>query len=221
MPVSIPVYSPPKTKLDVLYEDAWLLAINKPSGLLSVPGRGPDKADCLSARVQQTYPEARVVHRLDMETSGILLFARDPATQRAIGRLLEKRRIAKTYLAVVRGRTQADSGEINAPLSADWPRRPRQKIDYENGRPSRTRYRLVSYDSSTDRSRLLLSPITGRSHQLRVHLMSVGHPILGDPLYGPLEADRSATRLMLHATALEFEHPATGDILAISSPAPF
>ena len=212
-----PAYSPPR----VLFEDEFLLAIEKPAGLLSVPGRGPDKSDCLSARVQQIYPSARIVHRLDMETSGLLLFARDEATQRLLGQLFEQRKMGKTYVAVVHGKPGTDSGRIDAPLIADWPHRPLQKVDFEHGKPSQTGFRVLSYDDETDQSRLRLEPFTGRSHQLRVHLHYIGHPIVGDRLYYPHSTLHRTERLMLHATGLVFTHPQTGDSLTISSPASF
>jgi len=204
-----------------VYEDEYLLAVDKPSGLLSVPGRGPDKADCLSGRVQQIFPEARIVHRLDMETSGLLLFARNEETQRLLGQLFEKRKIEKTYIAIVHGRPQTDSGIIDAPLIADWPNRPLQKIDFDNGKPSQTRYRLLSYDTLLDQARLRLEPVTGRSHQLRVHLHYLGHPITGDKLYFSPGMTSRAKRLALHASALGFPHPHTGASLTISCPVPF
>ena len=213
-------YSPPAaSRLEVVFEDEALLVVDKPAGLLTVPGRGPDKADCLVARVQQQYDNAKVVHRLDMETSGLVVFARNIETQRAIGRLFESRRIRKTYIAIVDGRPTHDSGEINAPLIADWPNRPKQKVDFEVGKPSRTLFRVISFDPETGRSRLQLNPVTGRSHQLRVHLLSIGHPIVGDALYGPPWPE--AGRLLLHAETLEFEHPMTHRSLHVSRQAPF
>lgn len=214
---SPPAYSPPR----VLYEDEFLLAVDKPTGLLSVPGRGADKQDCLSARVQRVFPEARVVHRLDMETSGLLLFARGKETQRKLGKLFESRKISKAYLAVVHGRPAAESGLIDAPLIADWPNRPLQKVDFEQGKPSRTHYQLLSFNAASNQSRLRLEPLTGRSHQLRVHLHYIGHPIVGDVLYRDPDVESQANRLMLHASTLEFHHPHTGALLTLSCPASF
>jgi tRNA pseudouridine32 synthase/23S rRNA pseudouridine746 synthase len=214
---SPPAYSPPR----VLYEDDYLLAIDKPTGLLSVPGRGANKQDCLSARVQQVFPEARVVHRLDMETSGLLLFARAEKTQRLLGQLFQSRNISKTYTAVVHGKPQTESGLIDVPLIADWPNRPMQKVDFEQGKPSQTRYQLLSYNAASDQSRLQLEPVTGRSHQLRVHLRYIGHSIVGDVLYGNPAMESQADRLMLHASSLDFLHPHTGASLTISCPASF
>ena len=217
-----PAYCPPAyTSPRVLFEDEFLLAIEKPAGLLSVPGRGPDKADCLSARVQQIYPDARIVHRLDMETSGLLLFARDEATQRMLGQLFEQRKIGKTYIAIVHGRPANESGLIDVPLIADWPNRPLQKVDLEQGKPSKTGFHVLSHDTERDQSRLQLEPFTGRSHQLRVHLHYIGHPIVGDRLYCYPDTPRQAERLMLHASELAFTHPQTNESLTISCPASF
>lgn len=212
---------PPSAPPDVIYQDEFLLAINKPSGLLTVPGRGPDKADCLIARTHHRFPEAKVVHRLDMETSGLILFARDLNTQRALGQLFESRRMQKTYVAVVNGKPEPESGEINAPLTADWPNRPRQKVDFESGKPSCTRYHVITADLLQNRSRLRLHPVTGRSHQLRVHLLWLGHPIVGDTLYGTPSPQGSSNRLMLHAESLVFEHPITCEPLKLYCPTPF
>lgn len=169
---------------ELIYEDSALLVVSKAPGLLSVPGRGPDKQDCLIHRVQAVYPEALSVHRLDMGTSGLLVVARGPAMHRELSMLFQERKVAKRYIAIVDGRLQANTGEISLPLICDWPNRPRQKVDHEIGKPSLTRYRLLNYDARTNSSRVELEPITGRSHQLRVHLAELGHPILGDELYG-------------------------------------
>jgi len=212
---------PPYTTPEIVYEDETLLAVNKPVGLLSVPGRGPEKSDCLSARVQQAYTGARIVHRLDMETSGLLLFARSREMQRQLGKLFENRSISKTYVALVHGKPRNPTGTIDLPLIADWPNRPLQKVDFEHGKPSRTKFTLLEYDAELDRTRLQLEPVSGRSHQLRVHLFSIGHPILGDRLYPSPDIKYQAERLMLHACRLEFQHPQTGKQLTISCPAPF
>ncbi len=212
-----------------LYLDDDLLVVDKPAGLLSVPGRGEDKQDCLSARVQAAWPGALVVHRLDMATSGLVVFARSPAMQRALGDAFAARRVHKRYTAVVAGLPQADMATVDAdgwslidlPLIADWPRRPLQKVDAATGKPSQTRWRMLAHDAAADASRLALEPVTGRSHQLRVHLLAIGHPILGDALYGSAEVQARAPRLLLHATALALDHPATGQALAIESPVPF
>lgn len=214
-------------ELQIVHADAHLLVIVKPAGLLSVPGRGADKQDCLAARVQRLVPDALVVHRLDMATSGLLLMARGAAMQRILSRAFADRQVGKRYLAVVAGRLDAplpaSSGWalIDLPLAADWPNRPRRIVDPVRGKPSQTKWRVLAYDAGADATRLELEPITGRSHQLRVHLQSLGHPILGDSLYAPPEVRSRSPRLLLHATALQLAHPATGEPLAWSSAAPF
>lgn len=188
--------------LAVVAVEPELLVLDKPAGLLSVPGRGADKADCLAARVQAVWPEALVVHRLDQATSGLMLMARGLAAQRWLSAAFERRTVAKRYLAVVAGRMGPAQGEIDAPLAADWPNRPRQQVDRAHGRPALTRWRVLAHDAATNRTRVELEPVTGRSHQLRVHLQSVGHPIVGDALYGPPDVALGADRLLLHAAEL-------------------
>lgn len=205
--------------LDLAYADSAILVLNKPSGLLSVPGRGDEKHDSLATRVQSLIPEALIVHRLDMETSGLIVMARGKAAQRALSIAFQERQIRKRYIAVVDGALSPTEGEVNLPLSADWPRRPRQKIDTVSGKPSRTHYRLLA--ASADNSRLELIPETGRSHQLRVHMAALGHPILGDPLYALPAIREKAPRLLLHAENLAFQHPFSQQWLEISAPAPF
>ncbi len=212
---------PPCCAPEILYRDDFLLAVNKLPGLLSVPGRGEDKRDSVIVRVQQRYPEALVVHRLDMETSGILLMARNRSMQRKLNLLFAERRIEKTYLALVSGRPAQDKGVIDKPLAADWPNRPRQKIDHADGKASMTRYELIHYDREQHTSRLLLWPVTGRSHQLRVHLQSIGHPVLGDRLYADTDTRNRTRRLMLHALSLRFTHPETAQPLHLVCPADF
>lgn len=221
---SVPLPFAGSQALRVLHTDAACLALDKPSGLLCVPGRGADKQDCLSARVQSVWPDALVVHRLDMATSGLCLMARGAAMQRALGMAFEGRRVAKRYVAVVAGRMsppRSDDGwgEIDLPLAADWPNRPLQQVDPAHGRPSRTRWRILGHEG--DATRLELEPLTGRTHQLRVHLQAVGHPILGDTLYAPPAVQALAPRLLLHASALCLAHPDTGEPLALECPAPF
>lgn len=210
----------------LVYSDDALLVLDKPAGLLAVPGRGEDKQDCLSARVQQVYPEALVVHRLDMATSGLLVMARSPAAQRALNLGFEKRQVHKRYIAVVHGRLAppdpADGwGLIDLPLILDWLNRPRSIVDHAAGKPSRTRWRVLAHDAGANATRVALEPITGRSHQLRVHLQALGHPILGDPLYAPPEAFAAAPRLLLHAERLALFHPVTDQAMAFESPVPF
>lgn len=197
--------------LDTVYADDYLLVFNKPSGLLSVPGRGDDKQDCLSTRAQQAYPDALVVHRLDMSTSGLIVMARGMAMQRILNAAFANRAVAKCYTAVVAGQPSETQGQIDLPILVDWPNRPLRKIDWENGKPSCTRWRVLG--TLDDRTRLELEPVTGRSHQLRVHLAAIGHPILGDALYAPLPVQALASRLLLHASTLALQHPATGAAL--------
>jgi tRNA pseudouridine32 synthase/23S rRNA pseudouridine746 synthase len=206
---------------EVVYCDDRLIVVEKPAGLLSVPGRGADKQDCLSARVQREFADALVVHRLDMATSGLFLMARGTEAQRTLSIAFAGREVRKRYVALVTGRMPANEGEIDMPLIADWPNRPRQKVDQETGKPSRTLWRVIAYDDASDTTRVELEPVTGRSHQLRVHLMAVGHPILGDALYAPPAVQGLAPRLMLHATQLELAHPVSGKTLLFRSDPPF
>jgi tRNA pseudouridine32 synthase/23S rRNA pseudouridine746 synthase len=203
--------------LELVFQDNSLLVAVKPAGLLAVPGRGEDKQDCLSARVQIEFPDALIVHRLDMATSGLMVFARGEEMQRKLSRLFHDRKVSKRYQALVGYKLAQLAGEISLPLNSDWPNRPRQMVDHAEGKHSLTRYRVLGYDAKTDVSRLELEPITGRTHQLRVHLAALGHPIVGDALYGGIIAHR----LMLHADYLAFAHPATGEELEFSSEAPF
>ena len=207
----------------LIHADDGLLVLDKPSGLLSVPGRGEDKQDCLSNRVQRHYPDALIVHRLDQATSGLLLMARGAAMQRALSQAFESRHVFKRYIAVVEGLVgvapcQPDGwGLIDLPIAVDWPRRPLRIIDTAHGKASQTRWRVLGRDAAAHCTRLELEPLTGRSHQLRVHLQALGHPILGDALYAPPEAQARAARLLLHASALRFSHPASGLAMAFES----
>ena len=201
--------------------DDRLIVVDKPAGVLSVPGRGEGKQDCMSARVQREFADALVVHRLDMATSGLFLMARGMEAQRSLSIAFAGREVRKRYVALVAGRMPASEGEIDLPLIADWPNRPRQKVDHEAGKPSRTLWRTMAHDEAAGTTRVELEPITGRSHQLRVHLMAIGHPILGDALYAPRAVQDRAPRLMLHATQLEFAHPSSGKTLLLRSDPPF
>jgi tRNA pseudouridine32 synthase/23S rRNA pseudouridine746 synthase len=215
-------YNPPADLgLEIVYRDGSLLVLNKPSGLLCVPGRGEHKRDSLATRVQARFPEALTVHRLDMTTSGLVVMARNSDVHRQMGRLFERREVEKVYVAVVEGRLEHAEGEIDLPLITDWPNRPRQKVDHELGKPSRTLYRVLGYDPSTDATRVELRPQTGRSHQLRVHMLAIGHPILGDELYANASARQKASRLLLHAVFLGFVHPVTGEPVCFTSDVPF
>jgi tRNA pseudouridine32 synthase / 23S rRNA pseudouridine746 synthase len=211
----------PDTALHIVHMDAALLVLSKPAGLLAVPGRGADKQDALSARVQARYPEALVVHRLDQATSGLVLMARSPAAQRALSRAFEDRHVHKEYTGIVHGLVQQDSGTIALPLMADWPRRPLQKVDMQAGKAALTRWSVLARNEATQTTRVLLEPLTGRTHQLRVHLYAIGHSIVGDTLYGEPAQLPKPTRMMLHAQRLVFAHPDTGQALQISSEAPF
>jgi tRNA pseudouridine32 synthase / 23S rRNA pseudouridine746 synthase len=201
-----------------LYLDESLLAIDKPAGLLSVPGRGEANRDCVAARVQAEVADALVVHRLDQATSGVMLLGRGAAAQRALSMAFAERRVVKRYEAVVYGNVREDAGEIDLPLVTDWPNRPRQKVDHEQGKPSLTRWRVLSRDVALNTTRLQLEPVTGRSHQLRVHLAAIGHAIVGDTLYAHHATE---LRLLLHACELRLPHPVDGRTLTIVSPLPF
>lgn len=211
---------PPNTSLDILYQDEHLIIVNKPSGLLSVPGRGEDKQDCMLSRLASEYPDVLTVHRLDMSTSGILIFALNKDIQRGLGALFEQRKIYKRYIAKVQGKVLNNNGIIEQPLITDWPNRPKQKIDYASGKPSTTRYTLKSHNKDNT-SVVLLEPVTGRSHQLRVHMSSLGNPILGDELYGTDVSKSASDRLLLHAESIKFTHPATQLLIDLSCPAEF
>ena len=222
---------PPPTalpRLSIVWADAWLVVADKPAGLLCVPGRGPDKADCLATRVAAQWPDALVVHRLDMATSGLVVLGRGAVMQRALSIAFAERRVRKQYQAVVAGLLADAQGEINLPLAADWPQRPRQQVDHASGKPCLTRWQVLGRDTASATTRLQLSPVTGRTHQLRVHLAAIGHPILGDALYAGPQAAAAAPRLLLHACGLVIEPlagpagplgPANG--WALHSPVPF
>ena len=205
----------------ILHHDRHLVVVDKPAGLLSVPGIGPEKADCLVARLQAEAPGARIVHRLDFDTSGVIVLALDADTHRELSRQFQDREVRKRYVAVVAGQVAGDSGEIDLPLRKEALGSARQIVHATEGKPSVTRWKVVERLDAPPRTRLSLEPLTGRSHQLRVHCLALGHPILGDPLYGTPESQAAAPRLMLHAEWLEFTHPATGERLGVGSPAPF
>lgn len=206
-----------------LHADDALLVFDKPAGLLSVPGRGADKQDCLVTRARVKWPDALIVHRLDMATSGLIVVARGPTSQRALSQAFEARRVSKRYEAVVQGHPVADRGEIDLPLMSDWPRRPRQMVSPQ-GRPSLTRWRVLQrFEDPAGQpcTRLQLEPVTGRSHQLRVHLLSIGHPIVGDLLYGADNLGAQSSRLLLHACSIGLPHPEDGTDRCWNSFAPF
>jgi tRNA pseudouridine32 synthase/23S rRNA pseudouridine746 synthase len=205
----------------LVHADEYVLVLEKPAGMLCVRGRGADKQDCLALRVQQSFPDALVVHRLDMATSGLWVMARGGPAQRQLNHAFSQRRVQKRYVAVVAGRIEpAGWQEIDLPIAVDWPNRPRRIIGTKDGKASLTRWRVLG-PASADTTQVELEPITGRSHQLRVHLQALGHPILGDALYAPPEVEKLAPRLLLHATQIAFAHPHTGAMMSFSSPAPF
>ena len=208
--------------LRLVHADEALVAVDKPAGMLSVPGRGADKADCAAKRVQAALADALIVHRLDMGTSGLMVFGRGAGAQRALSVAFAERRVAKRYVAVVAGLPEADEGTIDLPLICDWPNRPRQMVCHERGKPSLTCWRVLGRSPGEPATtRLALEPLTGRSHQLRVHLQAIGHVILGDELYAPTEEHAMAPRLLLHAEHLTLPHPSTGEPLVLHAPCPF
>lgn len=216
-----PIYAPPPAPPRIVFIDDALIVLDKPSGLLSVPGRGPAHADSLASRVQVDHPDARIVHRLDMATSGLIVMARGAAMERCLSIAFQQRQVEKTYIAVVAGKPEPERGEIKLPLIADWPNRPRQKVDFELGKPSLTAYSVIAHDAVSNISRVELHPLTGRSHQLRVHMQAIGHPILGDDLYADVASRHAAARLLLHATELSLPHPISGKQLRLESPPDF
>lgn len=211
-------YNPPQDPLVILHEDHEVLLVDKPSGLLSVPGKGEHLADCLMARVQAAFPTALLVHRLDRDTSGVMIFALTPHAQRHLGLQFEKRHTKKTYVARVWGEMAEKTGTVDLPLIVDWPNRPKQIVDHENGKPAVTDWRVIRAKDGETRVRLM--PKTGRSHQLRVHMQALGHPILGDPFYATGVA-RNYPRLMLHSETLQFRHPDGGQGMRVTAKAPF
>jgi tRNA pseudouridine32 synthase/23S rRNA pseudouridine746 synthase len=215
------VYAPPTAPfLAVVHADDDILVLDKPCGLLTVPGKSAELADCVASRAAARHPGARIVHRLDMDTSGLLVLAMNPAAHRHLGLQFERRHVNKTYVARVAGHLRADAGTIDLPLSCDWPNRPRQMVDHESGRGAVTHYQVMER-AADGTTRVQLSPVTGRSHQLRVHMLALGHPILGDPLYATGTALTAADRLQLHAATLEIRHPVGGARLRFDAPAPF
>ncbi len=201
-------YAPPLGGIEIIYTDPSLLVVNKPAGLLAVPGRGEDKQDGLFARLQKSFPDVLIVHRLDMATSGLMVFARGEEIQRRLSKMFHDRQVEKYYAAEVKGKLEPATGEVNLPIGPDWPNRPRSKIDMAIGKPSLTHYRTLRFHN--DVTHVELKPLTGRTHQLRIHMAAIGHPILGAALYGNAS---SAPRLLLHASRLGFAHPLTAEQL--------
>lgn len=213
--------------LEVVFDDDHLLVLNKPSGLLSVPGRGEDKQDCLITRAQAQWPEALTVHRLDMSTSGLMVIAKGPEMQRSLSQAFAQREVHKIYEAIVAGElsntetSNADVwSDIHMPLLIDWPNRPKSKVDWEHGKASHTQWR-VKNSNLKNATRVELQPITGRTHQLRLHMMAIGHAILGDALYASPDIQAQSTRLLLHARVLQLKHPVTAEWMAFESTVPF
>lgn len=212
-------YAPPREPLlTVLHADRHILVVSKPAGLLSVPGKGPHLEDSIATRARARFPSARIVHRLDLDTSGLMVLGLTPEAHRRLSMAFEGRRVSKTYVARVWGAPDKSSGRIELPLAYDPPNKPRHRVD-PAGRPSVTLWEVTARDDTT--ARLRLTPLTGRSHQLRVHLAAIGHPILGDPLYGTPESRAAAPRLMLHAETLTLRHPGHGQELTFTDPCPF
>lgn len=213
-------YAPPLSPyLTIIYRDDDIIVLDKPSGLLSVPGKALEHRDCLQTRVQRVFPSATIVHRLDMATSGIMLMALNKEAHRHVSKQFEMRQTQKTYQAIIFGQPQSEAGEINLPLICDWPNRPKQMVDFTRGKVALTRWKVISRNNQT--TKVELFPITGRSHQLRVHMQSIGHPIIGDRLYAHAEALGLAKRLNLHAQYLSFTHPVKQEQVAFYSKAGF
>lgn len=225
MPSILKTYSPPDDALEVLHQDEQLLVLNKPSGLLSVPGKSEQHADCLETRAKNAYPDALLVHRLDMETSGVFIMARTREAQRHLGLQFERRKAGKIYIARVWGELPEAAGTVDLPLICDWPNRPRQIVDHENGKQAVTNWSVLAQEPVSAHTkpvtRVTLAPQTGRSHQLRVHMLAIGNPILGDRLYGTQQVMDSADRLQLHAHSLSIYHPMHGKMTTFTSPVPF
>ena len=214
------VYAPPQDPLLTVYEDDDLLVIHKPAGLLSVPGRLPEHHDSAYYRVLAQHPEAKITHRLDMATSGILMFAKHRDAEVAVSKMFQARTVKKHYIALVQGQLQGE-GSVDVPLITDWENRPRQMVHFELGKAAKTLYQALDYDATQDISRVLLTPITGRSHQLRLHMQYLGHPITGDQFYHPDYQKSPLKRMALHATHLAFLQPLSGIKVEIDCPAPF
>jgi tRNA pseudouridine32 synthase / 23S rRNA pseudouridine746 synthase len=214
------VYMPPQTPLHIIYEDDDLVVVDKPAGLLSVPGRLPEHHDSAYFRVLEHYPQAKITHRLDMATSGILMFAKHREAEVAVSKMFQARAVTKQYTALVQGKV-CSAGEVNVPLIADWDNRPRQMVDYALGKAAQTFYDVIAYDTEQDISRMKLTPVTGRSHQLRVHMLHIGHPITGDKIYHPEPHKSPLQRMALHATHLAFLHPLSHRAICLDSAVPF
>lgn len=211
---------PPQEPLKIIYEDDDLVVIDKPAGLLSVPGRLPEHQDSAYLRVLAEYPQAKITHRLDMATSGILMFAKHRDAEVAVSKMFQARKVHKNYIALVQGKLLVQ-GSVDVPLITDWENRPRQMVHFELGKPAQTLYQGLSYDEDQDITRVLLTPITGRSHQLRVHMQYIGHPITGDQFYHPHDQQSPLKRMALHASNLAFKQPLSGIDVEIKGDVPF
>lgn len=219
MPTLLDYFPPLDPYLNVLYQDGDILVLDKQSGLLTVPGKDPSLWDCIEYRARQTWPTAGIVHRLDKDTSGVLVMALNKRAHGRIGSQFEHRKTTKSYIARVAGLIEADSGLVDLPLATDWDNKPRQRVDYENGRPSQTEWSVMEREANVTRVRL--HPLTGRTHQLRVHMKAIGHVILGDAFYGDSATFAAAPRLQLHAAELGFTHPTSGEFMVFVAPTPF
>lgn len=206
-------------EVKIVYQDDYFIVVDKPEPLLSTPGRLPENKDSVISRLQQIFPSAELVHRLDMATSGLMVIALSKLISRELSILFQQRKVNKTYEAILHGLLNQNSGSIDYPLITDWPNRPKQKICYETGKPSLTHYQLVEHLENS--SRVIYTPITGRSHQLRLHSLAIGHPILGCQLYSQNNSETMAKRLLLHAKELSFTHPITQQCMTFTSPTPF
>lgn len=215
-------YNPPQDPwLTILYQDEHIMVVNKPSGLLSVPGRLEEHKDSVMTRVQRDFPLAESVHRLDMATSGVIVVALTKAAERELKRQFREREPKKQYVARVWGHLEKEEGLVDLPLICDWPNRPKQKVCFETGKPAQTEYEVLEFAADNNTTRVRLKPITGRSHQLRVHMLALGHPILGDRFYAHDEALAMAPRLQLHAETLTITHPAYGNSMTFKAPVDF
>ncbi len=224
LPADGPYLPPTDPWLTVLHHDSDILVVSKPSGLLSVPGKSAELADCLELRARETFPTATMVHRLDRDTSGLLVLAMNAKAHRHLGLQFERRKVQKRYVARVWGDVGSEQGQVDLPLVCDWPNRPKQIVDHERGRPAQTGWQVLEREQTPDgdpATRLALFPLTGRSHQLRVHMLALGHAILGDRLYAHTAALAVADRLQLHAERLTLYHPAGGRVMAFEDPCPF
>ena len=226
------IYDPPLDPLKIIHQDDDLLVLSKPDGLLSVPGKGAHLADCMEARARTQFPDALLVHRLDMDTSGLFIMAMNKKAQIHLGQQFERRKIDKTYIARVSGHPEENQGFIDLPLRCDWPNRPMQMVCYDHGKPSQTHWRVIAREQDyrneqaenqapAETALIELKPVTGRSHQLRVHLQALGFPILGDMLYAPYEVEKTSHRMELHAQDITLYHPTSNDRLSFSDPCPF